>query len=133
MPSSRYRYEDLVLRLRLRLYLPPKIQSPSEPQNTPRNTPQIPVQNRNTEKYRKNIRKSPSFAHFLYLFSVSVLEGSLGCIRGVFWGSEGFCIFVWGTYDHKAKVRGRFANHAFSLLVRSSSSREMHAANKLVS
>ena len=32
---------------------PYKIQNPSEPQNTPRNTPQIPLQNRNTEKIRK--------------------------------------------------------------------------------
>ena len=38
---------------------PYKIQNPSEPQNTPRNTPQIPLKNRNTQKIRKTCENHP--------------------------------------------------------------------------
>ena len=63
-----------------------------------RNTPQIPLQNRDTEKIRK---KWVSFSYFFsYFFCISVLEGNLGCISGCISGCIGGVLyFVWGTYD----------------------------------
>ena len=79
---------------------PYKIQNPSEPQNTPRNTPQIPFQNRNTEKIRKIDENHPISYLFRIFFCISVLEGDLGCISGCILGFRGVLYFVWGTYDH---------------------------------
>ena len=75
---------------------PYKIQNPSEPQSTPRNTPQILLQNQNTEKSEKYMKNIPSFVYFLYFFYILVLEEDLGVFQGVFWGSEGFCILYGG-------------------------------------
>ena len=75
---------------------PYKIQNPSEPQSTPRNTPQIPLQNRNAEKIRKIYENHP-ISYFFRIFAVFrfwrwIWGVFRDVFRGVFWGSEGFCI-----------------------------------------
>ena len=59
---------------------PYRIQNPSEPQNAP----QILARNQDTKKLRK-IYENPRFS---YISRFWFRER----IRGVFWGSEGFCI-----------------------------------------
>ena len=75
---------------------PYKIQNPSEPQNTPRDTPQIPLQNRNAEKIRKKYENHP-ISYFSIFFVFRFSKGDSGCILGF----GGVLYFVWGTYDRK--------------------------------
>ena len=63
----------------------------TKPLRTPKYTPN-PPRNRNTEKIRKKIRNWVIFVFFSYFFCISVSRGICGVFRGVFWGSEGFCI-----------------------------------------
>ena len=97
-----YRTPKILKRIAI-IRAPYKIQNPSEPQNTPRNTPQILLQNRNTEK----IRNWVIFVYFSYFFCISVLEGDLGCISGCILGFGGVLYFVWGTYDRKKRREKR--------------------------
>ena len=77
---------------------PYEIQNSSEPQYTPRNTPQIPFQIRNTEKIRKIYANHP-ISYIFRIFSVfRFWKGISGCILGL----RGVLYFVWGTYDRKA-------------------------------
>ena len=84
----------------LRSYVPhTKTQNPSEPKIHPEMHPQSPSK---TEmlKNTKNLQKSPNFVYFWYFFSISVLEGDLGCISGCI---GGVLYFVWETYDHNPR------------------------------
>ena len=85
------------------IILPPyKIQNPSEPQNTPRNTPQIPFQNRNMEKIRKIYENHPISYIFRIFFLYFGFGRDLGCISGCILGFRGVLYFVWGTYDRNS-------------------------------
>ena len=88
-----------MLEHKLAIIRPPyKIQNPSEPQNTPRNTPEIPLQNRNTEKYEK-IRKSPNFGDFRIFFLFFLYFGFGGGFRvyfGVYFGVRRGFVFCMG-------------------------------------
>ena len=71
---------------------PYRIQNPSDPQNTPQNTPRILSRNQNTKKLRK-IYENPRFLYiFRNFFVFWFRERIRGVFWGVFWGSEGFCI-----------------------------------------
>ena len=85
---------------------PIQIQNPSEPQNTPRNTPQIPFQNRKTEKIRKTYESHP-ISYIFRNFSVFPFwKGIWSVFQGVFWGSEGFCILYGGrTIANKTSIK----------------------------
>ena len=63
------------------------LRTPKYTKYTP-NPPPKPKYRKNT----KNIRNWVIFVYFSYFFCISVLEGIWGVFRGVFWGSEGFCI-----------------------------------------
>ena len=115
-----------------------KIQNPSEPQNTPRNTPQIPLQNRKYRKITKNIRKQGDFVYFLYFFCILVLEGDLGCISGGIFGCRGVVYFVWGAYDRKVgfkNVISRFSWFPWFVVPRNTeiyrSGKEKHMSNSI--
>ena len=106
---------------------PYKIQNPSEPRNTLRNTPQILLQNRNTEKIRKIYEigwVSPIFG----IFSVFRFWRRIwGVFRSVLWGSEGFCILYGGRMiakqqqqhqrQHKQKQQPSVSPLFFSYLI----------------
>ena len=64
---------------------------PQTPRFTPKYTPNPPPK----PKYRKNtknMRKSPNFVYFSYIFRIFSVFSFWRGIWGVFWGSEGFCI-----------------------------------------
>ena len=73
-----------------------RIQNPSEPQNTPQNTPPIPSQNQKTT----NLRKIYENSRFLYFFSFFRLRfGSgrrLGVYFGVYFGDQRGFVFCTG-------------------------------------
>ena len=83
---------------------PYKIQNPSKPQNAPQNTPQIPFQNRNTEKIRKIYENHPISYIFRIFSAFRFWKGIWGVFRGVFWGSEGVCILYGGRMITSQKL-----------------------------
>ena len=57
------------------------------PEMHPKSPSKTEIQKK-SEKYKNH----PIFVYFSYFFCISVLKGIWGVFRGVFWGSEGFCI-----------------------------------------
>ena len=74
---------------------PYKIQNPSEAQNPHRNTPQIPVQNRNTENHEK-YTKLGDFRIFFVIFLYFGFGGEFGVYFGVYFGVRRGFVFCMG-------------------------------------
>ena len=104
--AFRFLSQRETLKVALRSYVLPHTKyktHPNPPKYTPRNPP---LQNRNTEKiYEKYTNILAIFVYFSYFFSVfRFWRGISGVFRGVFWGSEGFCILYGGHMIAKVAI-----------------------------
>ena len=81
----------------LRSYVPhTEYKTPSEPQNTSQNTPQIPLQNRNTEKISNYIRNWVIFCIFFVFFLYFGFGEGSGVYFGVYLGVRRGLVFCIG-------------------------------------